>query len=403
MSNIEKWEKNEEIAIFREYLRIPTVQPDIDYTECVAFLRRQAASLDLPVEVVHPVVPSKPVVVMKWMGSEPALPALLLNSHMDVVPVYPERWTNPPFSAHLAEDGRIYARGAQDMKCVAMQYLGAIRALKASGYQPRRTVFLSFVPDEEIGGAHGMKDYVNTKHFKDLNIGFALDEGMADEGEIYSVFYAERTLWHLKLNISGAAGHGLMLLPNTAGEKLNYVTQKLMQFRAGERQRLLAGGKSLGDVTTVNLTVLRGGVQTNVLPSLIEATFDIRFSLDVDMEAFEQQLRDWCEEAGGGIEVEFVVKNPRFGATAIDDSNPYWLSFKSALEQFGERLQTLVLPGATDVRYVRNAGIPALGFSPIKHTPRTLHDDNEWLHADTYLHGIEVYKRLIPALADTQA
>ena len=55
---------------------------------CVAFLKKQAASLGLPLKV-YSIVPGKPIVVLTWEGSEPNLPSVLLNSHMDVVPVFP--------------------------------------------------------------------------------------------------------------------------------------------------------------------------------------------------------------------------------------------------------------------------------------------------------------------------
>lgn len=51
------------------------------------FLRSRAASLGLPIEVIE-VASGKPVVVITWSGSQPELPSLLLNSHMDVVPVF---------------------------------------------------------------------------------------------------------------------------------------------------------------------------------------------------------------------------------------------------------------------------------------------------------------------------
>jgi len=56
--------------------------------DCVAFLKKQAVSLGLPLKV-YSVVPGKPIVVLTWEGSEPNLPSVLLNSHMDVVPVFP--------------------------------------------------------------------------------------------------------------------------------------------------------------------------------------------------------------------------------------------------------------------------------------------------------------------------
>lgn len=110
------------------------------------FLKRQADSLGLPLNIYYPGGPKKPVVVMTWVGTDPTLPAILLNSHTDVVPVFEDKWTYPPFDAKMTEDGNIYARGAQDMKCVGMQYLAAIRHFKKIGTTFKRTIHLSFVP-----------------------------------------------------------------------------------------------------------------------------------------------------------------------------------------------------------------------------------------------------------------
>lgn len=91
----------------------------------------------------------KPVCVITWRGSEPDLPTILLNSHMDVVPAYDEQWSHPPFAAEIDADGNIFGRGSQDMKCIGMQYLGAIRHLKRNGISLRRTVHVVFVPGNQ--------------------------------------------------------------------------------------------------------------------------------------------------------------------------------------------------------------------------------------------------------------
>jgi len=57
-----------------------------------------------------------------------------------------EKWTYDPFSADKDKNGNIFARGAQDMKCVGIQYLEAVRQLMSKGVQLRRTVHISFVP-----------------------------------------------------------------------------------------------------------------------------------------------------------------------------------------------------------------------------------------------------------------
>lgn len=70
------------------------------------------------------------------------------------------------------------------MKCVGLQYLEAIRRLKSSGFQPLRTVYLSFVPDEEIGGHDGAEKFADSDEFKKMNVGIVLDEGKLDVGKL---------------------------------------------------------------------------------------------------------------------------------------------------------------------------------------------------------------------------
>ena len=70
----------------------------------------------------------------------------MLNSHLDVVPVSPEHWDSDPFAAHKRPNGDIVARGAQDMKCVSMWYLEAVRRLKVAGTVLLRTIHLTYVP-----------------------------------------------------------------------------------------------------------------------------------------------------------------------------------------------------------------------------------------------------------------
>uniref|UniRef100_A0A8C7X1V9 Aminoacylase 1 n=1 Tax=Oryzias sinensis TaxID=183150 RepID=A0A8C7X1V9_9TELE len=94
------------------------------------------------------VCPGRVVSIMTWEGTEPQLKSVLLNSHTDVVPVYQEHWKYDAFKAFKDAKGDIYARGSQDMKCVTIQYIQAVRKLKAQGWKPARTVHLMFVPGE---------------------------------------------------------------------------------------------------------------------------------------------------------------------------------------------------------------------------------------------------------------
>ena len=93
------------------------------------------------------------------------------------------------------------------MKCVGLQYLEAIRRLRAKGFVPLRTVHVLFVPDEELGGFNGMQAFVKTEAFRSLNVGFALDEGIASPDETYTLFYGERVGWGEKGFTFAALNH----------------------------------------------------------------------------------------------------------------------------------------------------------------------------------------------------
>ncbi|XP_058812648.1 aminoacylase-1B-like [Topomyia yanbarensis] len=394
------WESNEEIQAFREYLRIPSVHPDVDYDECVHFLRRQATSLDLEAEVVE-VNPAKPVVIISWVGTDPSAPSIILNSHMDVVPVYAEMWSHPPFAAHMDEEGRIYGRGSQDMKCVGIQFLAVIRTLKREGVKLRRTLHVTFVPDEETGGELGMRDFVRTERFKKLNCGFAIDEGYATEEEVFRLFYGERAIRRANFYISGTPGHGSLLLSGTAGEKARKLLDRMMDYRAMEEKKLENNPElSIGDVTMLNLTMCAGGVQCNVVPPEIMLCFDIRVSNDISIKQFDALLEKWCNESGGGIRIEFAVQNPVTEVTRLDDSNQFWVALKGALDKMNLEVRPRINPGATDIRFLRELGIPAVGFSPMNRTPVLLHDHDEYLHAETFLKGIDIYKEIVVAIAN---
>ena len=58
-----------------------------------------------------------------------------------------------------------------------------------------------------------------------------------------------------------------------------------------------------------------------------------------------------------------------------------------------------IFPASTDSRFLRELGIPALGFSPMRNTPILLHDHNEYIDEGVFVEGISVYERLITALA----
>ncbi|KAF2880505.1 hypothetical protein ILUMI_25676 [Ignelater luminosus] len=387
---------------FRQYLQIPSVHPNVNYDGCVAFLENQARGLGLPISTFY-FVPKKPVVIITWKGNEPHLPSIMLNGHMDVVPAYEDEWTHDPFGAEMDDKGNIYARGAQDMKCVSIQYLETIRRMRKDNVTLKRTIHISFVPDEEIGGFEGMKPFVESKEFRKLNVGFILDEGSPSSDNVLPLYYGERTRWAILIHCPGQPGHGSLLLDNTAGEKVKKILDKFYEFRDHEKKRIEEDPNITdSDVTSVNLTIMKGGVQNNIIPPEFTLSIDCRIAITVDLEQFEATLNKWCKEAGEGVWIEYQQKDSQVPPTKLDESNPYWIAFKKAASNINLQLKPQIMGGMTDSRYVRALDIPALGFSPMSYTTRLAHAHNEYLNKDVFLRGIEIYRQLLTAVASVE-
>ncbi|CAK4156619.1 unnamed protein product [Aphanomyces euteiches] len=413
----------EETAVqrFQELIRIPTVSgygPQGAYQECAKWLLAYYEELGFLEDIEEfSVAEGKPILVATWRGKDPTLPSILLNSHYDVVPVMRESWNYDPFGGELLENGMIVGRGAQDMKCVCVQYLEALRLLHATGFQPARNIHLSFVPDEEIGGVDGMDAFLKSRQFQAMQpIALALDEGLASPTEKFTVFYGERTPWWLYVKAEGPTGHGSRFIENTATGKLIEICNKFLKFRE-EQEKLLGAScgckhgemkkRNLGDITTINLTMLRAGVSTdggatyalNVIPTEATAGFDIRVSPSQDLDEFKAKLDEWC--AIEGVTWEFASKTVlrEHHVTSTDkETNPHCAKFLEAAAALGMEVELEVFPAATDSRFLRKLGVPALGFSPMNNTEVLLHEHNEMLHKDTFLKGIQLFKGIFQEL-----
>ncbi|KAH9694298.1 hypothetical protein WN943_023954 [Citrus x changshan-huyou] len=402
------------IERFRAYLQIDTSQPNPDYTNASKFILAQAEALSLESQTLE-FAKNKPLILLKWPGSNPQLPSILLNSHTDVVPSEPSKWSHHPFGAHLDSQGNIFARGSQDMKCVGMQYLEAIRRLKASGFQPVRSVYLSFVPDEEIGGHDGAEKFADSHVFNSLNVGIVLDEGLASTTEDYRAFYAERCPWWLVIKARGAPGHGAKLYDNSAMENLFKSIESVRRFRASQFDLVKAGLKAEGEVVSVNMAFLKAGTPSpngfvmNLQPSEAEAGFDIRVPPTTDAESLERRIVEEWAPASRNMTFELgqfkqrASLHDKFGRpilTATDSSNPWWNLLEEAVRKANGKLgKPEIFPASTDARYFRERGLPAIGFSPMANTPILLHDHNEFLNQAEYLKGIDIYESIIKACA----
>jgi aminoacylase len=434
---------------FIEFIRFETISNsaclDGSYNACANWLLREMQGIGIDSFILPESLPNKPIVVGVWKGSQLGIPGILLNSHYDVVPVMPECWTVPAFEG-LVKNDYIYGRGTQDMKCVCIQYLVAIKKLKRIGFQPSRSIFLSFLPDEEIGGMDGMNVMMKSDWFESISIDIALDEGLASTDENFAVFYGERLPWWVKVKATGNTGHASRFIEMTAVEQLIGYSNKVLQYRQQQKDILhngnsahescshaVAAKKTLGDVTSMNITALRAGIQAagedvlNVIPGYAEAGIDIRISPHVDPATVSDMLDIWCEEvstdtksssmmttrSGGNdrsltnknhrITWEFVKKNAmkEHAVTSIDPSKNVWYGLLATVLQkdFNAGMVPQVFPAATDSRFLRAMGMKALGFSPMRRSHVLLHEHDECISTAVFAEGCAVYVKVLFAFA----
>lgn len=405
------------ISRLQSYLRLRTDQGDPDYTAAKQFLTATITALLPSASIsVHEFVPHKPVIIASIPGNDSSLPALLLNSHTDVVPAEEEKWHWDPFAAKLVyaeNEWRIYARGSQDMKSVGLQYIEALSELTREGWKPQRSVHLSYVPDEEIGGVDGMGQFVKSRVFRKLGVGVALDEGLPHDQSQFNVYYGERQTWWLVVRVTGDPGHGATLPEVTASQITHGIVARAFEFRKDIADRV-KGGENIGDVVGVNVAYMKAGVERgdtgryvmNLIPSVVEVGFDIRVPPGYDVKKMDEEITRWltCDDGQlcPGTSHEWVMKVMIPFITSRDsEQNPYYPMFHNGMDGAGivGKLEHGIFPAATDTRYLRQQGVECFGFSPIERTPDLLHKHNEYITMDGYLNGIKIYKELIKHLA----
>ncbi|PKI66514.1 hypothetical protein CRG98_013078 [Punica granatum] len=339
------------ISRFQDYLRINTAQPNPNYREAADFILAQASSLSLEAQTVE-FVEGKAVIILKWPGTDPSLPSIMIYSYTDVVPVEHSKWAHPPFGAHLDGDGLIFARASQDMKSVGMQHLEAVR-LRAGLASPNEN-YMAF-----YGKRSPWLLVIKATGFD------MVKAGLRAEGEVISVNMA-----FLKTGTPSLTGFVMNLQPSEAEAEFDVQVPPNADHQALERRI----AEEWAPITR-NMTY-----EVNVI-----AVFS-RPELELYYRRFLQfkQKTSVCDKHGEPI------------LTATDSSNPWWALLEEAVRKAdGKLVKPEIFPATTDSCFFRRLGLPVIGFSPMPNTPILLHDHNEFLNKGECLKGIKVSGSII--------
>ncbi len=300
-------QQDAQVAFLRRLVQTPTDNPPGD---CAAHAEVAAELLEglgltverhpVPAELVrrHGMISATNLIVRHRFGPGPVI---ALNAHGDVVPPG-QGWTTDPYGG-VVKDGRMYGRGVAVSKSDFATYAWALLALRALDRPLGGTVELHFTYDEEVGGGIGPEWLIAqglTKPDYALSAGFS-----------YGVVTAHNGCLHLEVRVHGKIAHAA--LPHTGVDALEAATALLQRLYA-YRQALAQTRSAIEGIDTPTLVVglIKGGINTNVVPDLVTLRLDRRMIPEEDAGRAEAELRQVIEAAladrpGVRVEIERVL------------------------------------------------------------------------------------------------
>ncbi len=368
--------------LLQQYVRIDTSVPPGDVTKAADLLQGVLEKEGIPV-TRYESGPGRSIILARLKGTGPDKPILLMH-HMDVVPADASRWARGPFGGEIA-DGRLWGRGAMDMKGIGVAHLMAFLTLKRQNVPLSRDVLFMAVPDEEIGGDLGSR-WMLENHYADLDPEFVLDEGgfgsadlFAPGKRVYGISVAEKKVLWLTLRAEGVAGHGsqphnqnpndrlVRALARLLGEPLptsDFSVLTTMKARVGT----FAENKFTNAIqhSTISVTSLRSGVgdppKVNVIPSVAEATLDCRLLPGTSRDQWLAEVRRRLGDPGITIDVTYESEDPVVTPT---DTSFYRALESAVLRDDPSAIVTpMLIPYGTDSNSFRPRGVKSYGFFP---------------------------------------
>jgi acetylornithine deacetylase/succinyl-diaminopimelate desuccinylase-like protein len=343
------WEKltQEATALLSKYIRIDTTNPPGNELGAARMLRERFLADGIPATVWEP-APGRGVIAARLRGIGKHTKAIVLLSHMDVVPANAKQWQVPPFSGEV-KDGDIWGRGAIDDKGPGVIEMMAMLAIKRAGILLNRDIIFIATGDEEEGGRNGAGWLVAHEKQVFADAGYLLNEGGGIEQtpghhRFFAVSLAEKTPMWIRLTAQGPSGHAAVPPGETAVTHLTAALSKLIAYRPpvrvidtvrdyfrtvgkldggpsefknlvislrkpAYRQNFLSTPRYNAMVRdTVTPTVLGASQKTNVIAPTAYAEVDCRLLPGADPKEFLNQIRQVIGD--DTIKVEVLLNFP---------------------------------------------------------------------------------------------
>jgi succinyl-diaminopimelate desuccinylase len=383
---------DELIRLTQDLVRIDSViRPETGGTESgvvefiAAWVRRELATEPL----VEEAAPGRRNIVVT-LDSGRRGPCLLLEGHTDVVSEGDRAaWTRDPFGGEIV-DGRLYGRGACDMKAGLAVALVTAKAFHSAGVPWCGKIRLGLVCDEE-GMMLGIKSFIRAGHADDVTA------CLVPEPEENNLCICMKGAIRAIVRVHGKMAHGAMPLsginPNT---RLARIVLAFERFETEEKQR--CGTDPLLGLPSITFTVLQSPppgspAQLNVMPGEAVGFVDIRTTLAQEHDAVRGRLRRILEELAAedpdfNAEIDFIEDRPVVGITR--DEPIARISAEAFREITGREPTWNGVPGATDGTFLSAwKKIPCLVNGPgPRHVP---HQVDEYVEVGELMESARIY------------
>lgn len=374
------------VDLARDLIRIPTPNPPGGERQAILLLEPRLRAMGFRLRRVITPAGRWNLLAERGFGTARGAPrprTFLFNGHLDVVPVGDEAsWKHPPFAGKVA-GGKLWGRGAADMKGGIAAFLAAAAAVARSGIRSPHRLAVHLVSDEEALGSQGT-GYLVANRLVRASLAVVgeptgLQPGLAAKGTLRG-----------SVRVIGRAAHS-----STPERGVNAIRQAGRLVERLSRLDLLARHPLLGRPSLV-VSMIHGGVRSNVVPP--ECTIQ-----------FDRRVLPGEKRAGIAREIAAVIDELRrahpdfrarvsYGGFARPSEIPAGSEVvrlaEEALRAVGRRPRPIALSGTTDARFlIRRARIPALILGP--GDLAQAHAANEHVRIDELEEAARVYAHMV--------
>ena len=375
---VDSIQQTEVVSLCQELIRIVSINPPGDEIRIAEHVARILDKAGLKVEIIrHNQERASILAVLK---SSRELPPLLYSAHLDTVPLGVEKWSHEPFDAVIS-DGRIWGRGAADMKGGMAALIVAATGLARSGLPLRGDLILALTAGEEV-------DSLGATSIASRSELGPLQAVIIPEPSDNDVYVAEKGALWLELSTHGKTAHGAMpeLGENAVLMMVDLITE-LQKLQIPFKEHPMLGGFSM------SVNTIQGGMKTNVVPDGCVVT--------VDMRTVPGQRHDAIVEWVKGMIAALSRRNPSFRASVkvTNDRRPIETSSEEpAVRLFVDIVEELLgdRPTPKGVRYYTDATalVPAFKAPMIicgPGDPKLAHQPNENIVIEKLVQAVKIY------------